>query len=397
MGLYWRGLIFMLIDSSCVLPLVTFNQEDCIGDAVGKFNYNSLALETASCNLSSYLYSTEAFTNLPFLLSSFDGLYDFINTELYNKFKVASTTVNLLSSYWGHYEFSAQMPINGVTLSQNDLNLITFKLSTVNLQSVDNLVNANLKPISESYLNSEYPATKYLNYSVVNLTFFVYNLIPVIKDPATNIDPLIKSKINPTNYNYTTRSINASYTRDNVYISTGIVLRFMSENGKWLYIGYVVNDDINTASPNYNNQVILQLPEEKPITASESKNILGECEPIKENVWYSSQKYVYANALYSGTSNKLGSITVTLRTPSNISESFTYRANGYNANTGTGGTDVFIEINGNVINVYEQYPIKKTLTKSWINPFSEVVGVNFKYTIDNKGVSFSACASTAII
>jgi len=387
----------MLIDSSCVLPLVPFNQEDCIGDTVGKFNYNSLALETASCNLSSYLYGTETFTNLPFLLSSFEGLYDLINSNLYNKFKIASTTVNLLSSYWGHYEFSAQMPINGVSVSQNDLNLVTFKLSTVNLQSVDNLVNTNLKPIAESYLNSEYSATNYLNYSVVNLTFFVYNLIPVIRDIATNIDPLVRSRINPTNYNYTTRTIDANYYRDNVYISTGIVLRFISENGKWLYIGYVVNNDINTASPNYNNQVILQLPEEKTITASESKNILGECEPIKENTWYSLQKYVYANSLYSGTSNKLGSITITLRTPSNAFESFTYRANGYNANTGTGGTDVFMEINGNVINVFEQYPIKKTLTKSWINPFSEVTGVNFKYTIDKNGVAFSACASTAII
>lgn len=388
----------MILDSTCVVPLVTIDQEDCVGDTVGKYNYNALALDTTICNLSSYIYESKAFDNLPYLIETYANFYDIINSSLYNEFKKASTTVNLLSSYWGHYEFSIQMPINAVSLSSNDINILALKLSTVNLQSIENLVQSNLKTLTETHLNIEYPPSSYIDFTIVNVTFFVYNLVPVIKDPKTNIDPLIKTKIYPiASYNYNNRLIEGTYRRDNVYVSTGIVLRFIVENKKWIYIGYYLNDKINTASPNYNNQVIQQLPEEKRITASESKNVLGSCEPIKENTWYSLEKYVYANSLYSGTSTKLGAITITLRTPTGNIEYFSYKASGYNPNTNTGGSDLFIEINGNVINVYEQYPIKKTLVKSWINPFSEVRGVNFKFTKDNKGVSFSACASTNII
>jgi hypothetical protein len=388
----------MILDNTCVVPLVTINSEDCIGDTVGKYNYNALALDTTICNLSSYIYASKAFDDLPYLIDTYSGFYDTINTALYNEFKKAATTVNLLSSYWGHYEFSVQMPINAVSLSSNDTNILALRLSTVNLQSIESLVQSNLKSLTETFLNIEYPPTSYINYTIVNVTFFIYNLIPVIKDPQTNVDPLVRTKIYPiASYNYNNRLIEATYRRDNVHVSTGVVLRFIVEDRKWIYIGYYLNDDVNTASPNYNNQVIRQLPEEPKITANESKNILGFCEPIKENTWYSLEKYVYANSLYSGTSNKLGTITITLRTPSNNIEYFSYKASGYNPNTNTGGTDVFIEINGTVINVYEQYPIKKTLVKSWINPFSEVKGVNFKFTKDSKGVSFSACASTNII
>lgn len=388
----------MILDSTCVVPLVSINKEDCIGDTVGKYNYNSLALDTTICNLSSYIYASKASEDLPYLIDTYSGFYDIINASLYNEFKKAATTVNLLSSYWGHYEFSIQMPINAVSLSSNDVNILALRLSSINLQTVESLVQSNLKSLVETNLNIDYPPSSYIDNTIVNVSFFVYNIVPVIKDPSTNIDPLVRTKIYPiASFNYNNRLIEAEYRRDNVHVSTGIVLRFIVENRKWVYIGYYLNDQINTASPNYNNQVIQQIPEEIRVTASDSKNVLGSCEPINENSWYSLEKYVYANSLYSGTSTKLGTITITLRTPMGNIEYFSYKASGYNPNTNTGGTDVFIEINGTVINVYEQYPIKKTLVKSWISPFAEVKGVNFKFTKDNKGVSFSACASTNII
>jgi hypothetical protein len=389
----------MLIDSTCSIPLVYLDENDCIGDTAGKYNYNALALDTTLCNLSGLVVNTiDVVSALRVLVNEYEFYSGTITTQLYNEFKKATTTVNLLSSYWGHFEFSAQMPINGVSLSANDTSIIAVTLSSVNFQNINSLVNTTLKPLAESYLNTDYPPSKYSNNVVVNLTFFVYNLVPVIKSNPNDPDPLIKSKLFPVAaFNYTNRRIEADYKRDNVYLTTGVILRFIIENNKWNYIGFFINDDINTAEPNYNNQVIRQEFVENRITASESKTILGPCNPINANVWYSTENYIYSNALYSGTSSKLGKITITLRTPSNEIKSFSYKANGYNANTNTGGTDVYLEFNGDIINAYEQFPIKKTLVQSWINPFANIRGVNFKYTFDNKGVSFTACGSNSLI
>jgi hypothetical protein len=389
----------MLIDSSCTIPLVYLNKEDCLGDTVGKFNYNALALDTTMCNLSSMIKNTvHVISSLDLLINDYQEYYEYVNTNLLHDFKKASTTVNLLSSYWGHYEFSTQMPINAISLSSNDLNIIAITLSSINLQTIDSLVTTTLKPLAESYLNTDYAPSLYSNNAVVNLTFFIYNITPVIKKNPTDADALIKSKFFPVAvYSFNNRRIEAQYTRDNIYLTTGVILRFIVENNRWTYIGYYLNDEINTAEPNYNNQVIQQFPNKNYITAKESKTILGSCDTIELNTWYSTQQYIYANSMYAGTSNKLGKISLTLRTPSNESVTFSYKANGYNANTNTGGTDVYLEFNGDIINAYEQYPVPKTLVQSWINPYSLVKGVNFKFTHDSKGVSFTACASKNLI
>jgi hypothetical protein len=232
---------------------------------------------------------------------------------------------------------------------------------------------------------------------VVNVSFYLYNLIPVIN---TNVpqDPLIKTEYSPVaTFNYNNRVINANYHRDNVYVTTGVVLRYFVEDEKWNYMGYYLNDEIKTASANYNAQVIRLLPEVEVNTASKNKTILGPCDPIEKNTWYNLNEIIYANAVYTGTSSKLGTIRISLRTPDNQIETFSYKARGYNPTTNTGGTDVILEINGDVINAYEQYPIPKTLVQSWINPFKQIDGVNFKYNPDTSGITFTACASKSLI
>jgi hypothetical protein len=392
----------MIKDSSCVLPLVFIDSQECVGDSVGKYNYNALALDTTLCNLSSYFFTGEdnaknTFDSLSTLMIEYQPLLEIFTADLKNEFLKASTTVNLLSAFWGKYEFSIQIPINAVTLAANDLNLFAYTLSTINLQAVDRLVNGNLKGITELHLNVNYPANNYPEFTVINASFFVYNIVPAIRTPGST-DPLVKTRYTPVSrFNFNNRTINAQYTRDNVHLNAGPILRFYKENDRWNFMGYYLNNDIATAEPNYNRQVINQIPLQEKVSASKSTNILGACDPIEANKWYSTALYIYANSLYTGSSSKLGTITLTLRTPDNKTESYSHTARGYNPNTGTGGTDVFLEFDGKLINAYEQFPNTKILVRSWINPFSQSVGVNFKYTFDRKGISFTACASTSIV
>ena len=169
----------MIIDDSCVLPFVYLDSQDCIGDTVGKFNYNSLAIKTTLCNLSSYYFEFlkhfNELSELQSILESGDGptYNDYLNIK--NNIFMAKTTVNLLSSFWGNYEFSIQIPINSVSLSSNDLSLFAYTLSTISFANVDNIVNSTLKSVSELHLNSNFPPKNYFNYTVVNVSFYVYN------------------------------------------------------------------------------------------------------------------------------------------------------------------------------------------------------------------------------
>jgi hypothetical protein len=390
--------------SNCVIPPLNIDPQDCVGDSLGKFNYNALALDTTFCNLSSLLYTNDINSQkvsnemVSIMENYFFNIIPNITEKNKNDFLQATTTVNLLSSFWGQYEFSIQMPINSISLSANDVNILSIKLSSINnKQDVESLANNNLKPITEIHLNNTYKPVDYPEYTIVNVSFFLYNLVPIINQ-SSSIDPLIKFQYTPVNtFNYNNRLIYATYTRDNVYITTGIVLRFYVKDQKWNYMGYYLNDDNTTAQPNYNTLAIKQNPNVGLTSASETTNILGPCKTIKANTWYSIDEYIYANSLYTGTSTKLGSITLTLRTTDNKVSTFTYKANGYNPITNTGGTDVYMEIDNNIINAYEQNPIPKTLVQSWINPYREKNGVNFKYTAGNNGVSFTLCAATSII
>jgi hypothetical protein len=388
----------------CTIPILNINPDECVGDSVGKHNYNALALDTTLCNLSSLFYVNEinvskAIYDLESLVFNYYGLRYEYTLEYANEFKKAATIVNLLSSFWGNYEFSISLPINTVSLNNQDIYLLTPVLSTLNENNVSRIASTTLKYISEIELNNNYSPLKYPNYTIINVNVLLYNLAPTIKDQNNNVDPLIKIKYSPTqSYNYTNRVINAAYSRDTVYVSTGLILRFYVKDKKWNYMGYILNDKIYSAKPNINVSAIK--PSESNVLNSTNKNInnfLNNCKEIEPNTWYSTKKYVYSNSLYSGTSNKLGKITMTFRTSNNETSTFSYKANGYNPSTNTGGTDVYMEFNGDTINVYEQYPLQKTLVYSWVYPYKYKEDVNFKYTFDNNGVSFTLCGSTSIV
>lgn len=385
----------------CDIPLMYINEKECLGDVVGKINYNYVVAETFYCNLSSLINQyADKYPN-------FYNNYLILNNEsnemtdnFKNEILIAATTVNLLSAFWGHYEFSIQIPLNAVSLTPNDRNILAPVLSEpVEKEKIEILVDKSLKNIAEFHLNVNYPIQNYFEGTVVNVSFFLYNQVPVIKELNNLTDPLVKIKYEDnSNFSYNKRTMTVTYSRSNIYFTTGVILRFILLDRKWVYIGYILNEQIYNAQPDYNFQVIQETPvNELQQKFDNNQNLLlAECEKIEKNTWYSLKEYVFASALYAGTSNRRGTITLTLKTTNNDIKTFQHRANGYNPNTNTGGTDVYIEIYNDIISVYEQYPIPKTLVNSFINPFKDSEGVNYKFNFNNAGVEYTLCASKFI-
>jgi hypothetical protein len=386
---------------NCSIPVLKINTSDCVGDSLGKHNYNAIALDTTLCNLSSLFYKEnglqQAISSLNTVVSYYNDIIQYINIQkLTDDVKIASTTVNILSSYWNNYEFSISLPINAVSLTENDLTLLLPTLSTVNIKNINSVVDSTLKTMVNSELSVNYPAVNYPDYTIINVSCFLYNLVPIISDD--NIDPLVKIKYEPTNsFSYNKRIIQATYSRDNVHFSTGIILRYYVNNNKWNYIGYIINENVSTAEPNHNIPAIELTPLSPIINSNTNINHISECNSIIQNRWYPVDTYVYSNALCTGTSTRSGTVTLTFRTPDNQTSVYNYKATGYNPSTNRGGYDIYLEFDGESINAYEQYPTPKALMKSWTYPYKGRTGINFKYTYDGKGVKLNLCASTAII
>jgi hypothetical protein len=385
----------------CDIPLLYIDERECLGDVVGKINYNFVVAETIFCNISSFIKNYDL--NFLDFLEEYTFLEENaidITSNYRNEIILAATTVNLLSSFWGHYEFSIQIPLNAVTLPLGSREILAPVLAEpIEKEKVEIIVDKSLKNIAEFHLNSNYLSQNYFEGTVINVSFFLYNQVPVIKEPNSDVDPLVKETYEDNSaFSFNKRTMSVSYTRSNIHFTTGVILRFVLFERRWVYLGFILNQDIFNAQPDSNYPVIFPTPTNQlKQTFDNNQNLLlSECEEIQENTWYSLREYVFASALYSGTSSRRGTITLTLKTVNNDIKTFQHKANGYNPNTNTGGTDVYIEIYDDIINVYEQYPTPKTLVNSFVNPFKDSEGVNYRFNFDNSGVERALCASKFI-
>jgi hypothetical protein len=391
---------------SCTIPVLTIDKQDCVGDSLGKHNYNAMALDAGVCNLSSLIYKND--TNLSTIfqeLSSIVNSYQILERK-YDESKLyhiltSSTTVNLLSSFWGNYEFSVQYPFNALNLPNESLTVIVPTLSTVNLQNVDTVVQNRLQILANSFLSQNYPAIKYQTNTVINVIFFLYNLVPNITNATTN-DPITVVKTtnsagSATNtFTYNDRLLYSKYSRDNVYLTTGVILKYYVQENRWNYNGYLIDNNIKNAPVTPLVPAIVPPTNTTTVTQSDVNTIV-ECSPLKNNTYYTVLNYTSSRAFCSGTSKKKAKIILTFRGTDKKVITFEYQANGYNAAAQSGGTDVWIEFNSsdNTIKAYEEHPSAKKLMKTWNYPWSDKIGVNFKYSIGN-GIELSCCGVARI-
>jgi len=225
--------------SNCTIPTIPINSTDAVGDSAGKHNYNSLVLDTNICNLSSQLFLNynNVYTIFQKLTSYIDTFVDvaphYTDERVYQMSQV-NTTVRLLSSYWNKQEFSVQYPINAAILNDLTDTINAPTLSAVDAISIVKSVNSRLKPLALSYINLNFPATNFMDGTIVNVVFFLFNISPNPVDP----NHLIVFKASPNIYSYNSRAMEVSFTRDTIYFTKGVNLKFYKQNNIWNFLGY---------------------------------------------------------------------------------------------------------------------------------------------------------------
>jgi hypothetical protein len=373
----------------CTIPTLNINVDDCVGDSLGKHNYNVLTLDTNVCNLSSLLFNnpdnlSSFFVTFSSVINNILSISDYAENKV-NEILVSTTTVNLLSSYWQKNEFSVQYPINGSKLYGRNF-LDAPSITADNLDQINDFIDKKLKILALRYLNKEFPAKNFTDNTVVNVIFFLYNVNP---NPA-NIDNLTQSSIVPKNFNYKQRLIKAQYVRDSIYLRTSVTLKFIGTNvnNLWTYFDSIIGDyglATNTTTSTIKPAVV----------------VAGKCFPIKFNTWYNVDDYFSAIAYSHGRNHKrkalrkFGTLTVSFSSRTGI-QKFSHKA-GQN-----GGCDTYLSWDQNNVIASEKNPIDNSITNIWTRPFidvpaGEIPFVKFKFTRDNRALTYYACASDKVV
>lgn len=224
--------------NNCIIPTLKIESTDAVGDSAGKHNYNALVLDTNICNLSSQLFLEynnidTVFQKITSYIETFTNIASSYDTTRVYKMSQVASSVKILSSYWNKEEFSIQYPINGALLTETDT-INAPALSAITQNNITGYVKSRLKPLADIHLNSNFPATGFIDGSVVNVNFFLYNVSP---NPS-NSKHLQTFNANPNVFSYLVRHMNVSFFRDNIHFTQGVNLKYYKINSTWNYVGF---------------------------------------------------------------------------------------------------------------------------------------------------------------
>lgn len=247
------------------------NRQECVGDSIGKHNYNSMSLDTAICNLSSLM-----FTNTDNLLTWFNDIStnsvalknnanDFSNKTII-RYNVTHTTINVLSSYWNTSEFTVQFEHNLYTA---DGNLNGPSSNPINAYTTSTPLTA-LISVTQKYLNNNFPVSAFNTNTRANVIVFLYNTLNVnslsnktyailnnketqISNPKLALQKLDDYNKNNRGYflsnntlqinnSYGRRSIKVDFFKENVNINNVCTVRFIKSNNIWKTTEVILND-----------------------------------------------------------------------------------------------------------------------------------------------------------
>lgn len=247
------------------------NREECVGDSVGKHNYNSMSLDTAICNLSSLM-----FTNTDNLLTWFNDIST-VSNDLKNnannfsnqsilRYNITNTTINVLSSYWNTSEFTVQFEHNLYTA---DGNLNGATSDPINAYTTSTPLTALIN-VAQNYLNNNFPVSSFNINTRANVVIFLYNTLNVKslsnktyaildnKETEVSNPNLALQKLDDYNKNnqgyylsnntlqvdnsYGRRSIKVDFFKENVNINNVCTVKFIYNNDIWKTIEVILND-----------------------------------------------------------------------------------------------------------------------------------------------------------
>lgn len=205
-------------------------EEECVGNSVGKHNFNALSLETRICNLSStYVNSNQDFIiGMNGILNQLNSIKQYGDVTRYNQM---FTTVSLLSSYWNSPEFSITYPLNISSVNGLEINNPTVLTPT-----------GQLITLAKGYLDKNFPAQSYPPNTKINVNMFVYSAASNPADPNNLVSLSQDGK-----FTFMDRNINVLLTRRDVHLESGNIFQFVKMNNSWTNVS-VIGPQININS-----------------------------------------------------------------------------------------------------------------------------------------------------
>lgn len=141
---------------------------ECVGDSLGKINYNFYELNNNLCALSAnYFFNSPniftIFSELSSKITNLNIIGDVFNfAEIH---KQIYTATKLLSSYWCTQEVTIQYPVN----------FLADGYDGVQNYYLWNISNQTLINVAKNYLDANFPASRFFNGYKMNVSFILYS------------------------------------------------------------------------------------------------------------------------------------------------------------------------------------------------------------------------------
>jgi hypothetical protein len=182
-------------------------KDECVGDSVGKHNYNLMSLDTKLCNLSSTFFTIQDnykkyFDDYVSYIPTLTTAYNQFNSKEMFRYKLVNATVQTMSSYWNRHQFSVQLNTN-----------ISRTYSSVSIGSFTKSDFQSLCSACFNYLNNNFPPQNFMLSTTAHVIAYYY----------TSLQPIMENSVvvtaNPENFSSTQRDMNVSLTKAPISIS----------------------------------------------------------------------------------------------------------------------------------------------------------------------------------
>lgn len=378
-------------------------KQECVGDSLGKHNFNVLALDSGICNLSSKFLS-QTNNNVPLMqifadLSANIFIYNNNLSQMLNPLRFTRTYggLNLLSAYWIRQEVTVEYEFNNSEVGDLPQDIFLFNPNIKTFIS-------ELSSLTYEYVTLNYPTSNFLNNAIMNVVVPIYendgSLIQtysysdLLGESVVTSELPIYENIPSTRSLEEYRFISGVFEKKDDNFSATPLVRFLNINDTWTFVNItcaacIPTEQIAVATSSLVNQSGI-------ITVNRSTSNLkttGPCSPISFDYIYRKNIYSYATATAVGRDpDKLGTISLYFYNPEiPSSETIPYASIAATPNLGI--HTVTLEWQRNTVNAYETSDAGTRLVNTWPIPYGNQSSIGFAFTKDDNAISYSACAS----
>lgn len=378
-------------------------KQECVGDSLGKHNFNILSLDSGVCNLSSKILRTTN-NNIPLIqtfrdLSANIDIYNNNLPQMLNPFRFTRTFagLNLLSAYWIRQEITVEYEFNRSPVNNQPLDIF---IDSTNTRTFFSEITSS----AYQYITLNYPVSNFLNSAIMNVVMPLYaNDGQLFKtySYANSAGEIIVSTELPVYENIPSsksleeyRFVQGYFEKEDDNFAGTPVIRFLKRNNIWSFVNIVCAACLPTEQLSVITSSLVD--QSGLITVQRNTNNLiadSPCSPISFDYVYKKNIYSYATATVIGKApDRIGTLSLYFYNPAIPSSEFIPYAS-ITPNVNQGFHSATLEWRGGSVNAYEVSDTETRLVNTWSVPYGSDSSIGFGFKKDDNGISYSACAS----